>query len=350
MTIAQFFSFALICFLQSSCLSSLRTIKSRDLSAYARDEGAKVLKRPIKEKSKNNQNQIFVRKKKFAVVLKEQSHSDSNGSLFVVSNKGNQLFSTFRKPSLRDFIKFKIVSKRDLGSKNPQEKSKNIPKITDDGEKTPDSFEDDLLKSLPSLEPSDLSARGVIKILPMQVTDILPNGDLLLAYERISKSKNDSKSIKVIARLPEDYLDPSRELTTNHLVDIKLMEQSPYESLEKESTSWQDEYTLRVSGFHEAESKIAAELEVKRRELMDIKNKLHKRIQSLGAERRSMAKEREKLIKKGKDSENKVAEMTAKIEEQDKKLSKKDLELKEKQLEIENLTRAEEKPEDNEVD
>ena len=327
--------------LLSSCFSGIQTIDSREPHLFSRQEGGQVFKNPMKGATEKKSPEVFIRKRKTRINPKPTM--DNSGSLYNLEDKNNRLFVTFNRPDLNDFLMIKILNQKAL---------KDSEQTAEDGSQPAEDEneldEDKLIKSLPSLEPFDLKSKGILKEIKMKVMHRYDNGDLLLSYNRESVSEENTSLIKVSARLPAQYLDPAKELTTKDLADIHFIELGEEEVIDKSSSSWEDEYTLRLSGFSEADSKLAAELDVKRRELMDIKQQLENRLKSLGSERRQMAKERDTWIEKNKQADQKLAEANAKLEEQKQQIAAKDNELKEKNQEIEELTRPEEKPEANE--
>ncbi|MFK7824981.1 MAG: flagellar basal body L-ring protein FlgH [Oligoflexales bacterium] len=327
-----------------SCFSGVQTIESRVPNLYSRHEGRQVFKDPIKNNSKSKSPEVFVRKKKIKISL--PSDEDNSGSLYNLDDRNNQLFVTFNKPDVSDFVHIKIVNQKSLGEDNSPENQEG-----EDGSNEENELDEDkLIKSMPSLEPFDLKSKGVLKNIKMKVMHRYKNGELLLAFNRKSTSEENSRFIKVSARLPAENLQVTNEITTKQLADVHFVELGEDEAIDKKSSSWEDEYTLRLSGFSEADSKLAAELDMKRRELMDIKEQLANRLKSLGAERRQMAKEREAWIEKNKQADKKVAEVNQKLEEQKQELVQKDTELSAKNQEIEALTRPEDKPENNEAE
>ena len=344
---SKFFFLSVLCIFQlslTSCFSGVQTIDSREPHLYSRKEGGQVYKNPIKVNSEKRAPEVFIKKKKVKVA---PTPSDGNsGSLYQLGNKNNQLFVTFDRPGISDFIEIKVVNQRELNEDKEQLKTNE----NNEEEGNNDLDEEKLIKSLPSLEPFDLKSKGVLKTIKMKVMHRYDNGDLLLSFNRESASEDSKKLIKVSARLAAQHVLPSKEITTNDLADVDFLEVGDEEVIDKNSTSWEDEYTLRLSGFSEADSKLATQLDVKRRELMEIKEQLENRLKSLGSERRQMAKERDSWIEKNKQADKKLAEVNAKLEEQKQQLAEKDSELKEKNQEIESLTRPEEKPEDNEAE
>ena len=93
--------------------------------------------------------------------------------------------------------------------------------------------------------------------------------------------------------------------------------------VERKSVNWEDEYSLRISGFDETKSKMAAGLEEKREQLKSVRDKLENELKSFDGERKLMTTERAGLLET-------KAQDTAKIDD----LNKQNAELKK---EIEDL-------------
>ncbi|MBF0442443.1 MAG: hypothetical protein HQK54_11105 [Oligoflexales bacterium] len=81
------------------------------------------------------------------------------------------------------------------------------------------------------------------------------------------------------------------------MADVRFSETTENDYLENNSLTWQDEYTLRLSGFSEAKSKMAMELERKKKDLAKAKEQLEIKIKNFASERRILTKERENLAK-----------------------------------------------------
>jgi hypothetical protein len=177
------------------------------------------------------------------------------------------------------------------------------------------SAEDDLLAQFPDLKPQDVNQK-IIKNFKMKVQSRYPNGDVLALYYRTSDSASDANEVKVLARIPGDKLQEGKGISTQDLSEVQLIASNHDELLQRQSPSWEDEYTLRMSGFREATSKSAKDLESKRKDLMKIKDTLHKRIEDLAKERERMAKERDHLaLDHNKDLQT-IQELKAQLQKQ----------------------------------
>ena len=98
--------------------------------------------------------------------------------------------------------------------------------------------------------------------------------------------------------------------------------------------AWQDDYTLRMSGFSESLSSEAEKLRKREEGLYDVKKRAANRITNLNRNRTSLSKERQRLAKVQENLENEIKEVeTIKEESKDKDRQIKDLEDKIKSLE-----------------
>ena len=330
-----------------SCTGGVNSISSRDLTLYNRKEGNKSTS-PLVTSSKSKKNpEVFVKRRD--VIIEPILDSDDDGSLFNVNDSKNNLFATYLRPRVGGFLLVKVLNHKSLVNsieKIEENEDGNSAESIANG-KDDEFNEMELIKALPHLGPIEEDEKSVIKNLRMKVVHQFENGDLLLTFKRSSANENNSKQAFVQARLPFDRVISKNNLTTRDLTEIKLLENYKDEIIEKNSTGWEDEYTLRLSGFDETKSKFATKLEEKRNDLRKIKNKLHDRLENLGKERRQMARERDKLIRNKSSLEESEKELKAEIEEQKGKLEEQSSQIEEQKKVIEDLSRPEEKPGDS---
>ena len=289
------------------------------------------------------------------IKIRRLDTKNTSGSLFNPDNVHHDLFSTYSRPAPGSYLHIRVVNHN---LTLPRQKGQEV--LTDQGSGSkaePDLEEDRLLRSLPHLAPASAShkAEAIPKELKMRVIHQYSNGDLLLHWERESISPEEARTQHLQVRLPYEKLSPSSELTTNDLTDIVLIEHYKGEILEKKSTAWQDEYTLRISGFDEAKSKAAAEIESKRQELSAIKNKVKKRLKTLGSERRQWAREKENWLKKHQEDQMQMKktrkqqeERNGLIEQQKAKIQEQAALIETQQSKIKELSWPEGMPNDGE--
>ncbi|MEZ4741291.1 MAG: hypothetical protein R3B45_02400 [Bdellovibrionota bacterium] len=253
------------------------------------------------------QSDLYVKKKAIKIVPAEVPNT--TGSLFNLNDERNYLFSARGPLTTGRYIDIDIVSTRidkveEPKTQNNAEESKAIGS----------EVEDTLIDSLPSLEP-DSSKAKTIKRIKMKIAHRYPNGDVLIATQRKSQSDNDFSEISVQARIPYDRLISGRTLNTEDLTEVVLAENKGSEIIERRSSGWEDEYTLRLSGFNEAKSKSALRLDQQREQLKKIRDQLRNRLVASGKERLQFAKERQDLLKQQEQAKDEIRKLTEKLQE-----------------------------------
>ncbi|MGE0174093.1 MAG: hypothetical protein AB7T49_14950 [Oligoflexales bacterium] len=242
--------------------------------------------------------------------------SRTSGSLYNLDDMNNNLFLAKERPGVHDFITVNVEPNR--GSKP------DTPEATAAaGEKKPDAAaKDELLSALPSLG-ADSSDPKLINELNMRIERVMENGDLLVSFERSSVNKFETNLIQIHAKIPYEATLKEEPISTKDLFDVKWVEQGPAETIDRSSFNWEDEYTLRLSGFSEANSKIASKIKDDQKQLMKVRNDLHNKITSFSEERKTVAEERKKLLEdraamdsETKDLNDKIEDLTKTVEEQ----------------------------------
>jgi chromosome segregation ATPase len=170
------------------------------------------------------------------------------------------------------------------------------------------------LEALPTFAPSSEKAKPITKIR-FKVLKKLPNGDALVETYRTSKNKYESNQIRAKARIPSEKIQSNDLITTADLQDVEFFQFENSQSTERESIGWEDEYTLRFSGFNEAKSKAALELERKRKELMDLRDRLQQRIGNVSKERTKVAADRMKINEFKENTSSRINSLNEKIKE-----------------------------------
>lgn len=183
---------------------------------------------------------------------------------------------------------------------------------------------------LPELGPKNEEAKP-IEQLTMKVSQRLPNGNYIVQYRSESRTTREDNYTYVTAILDGRKRFNPDKLTTADLSEIHFRQKDgPKEDYELSSTGWLDEYTLRLSRFNQAKSRIALELEDKRKRLAKVRNSLKNRIQSF-------KKEREKVILSREKYRKKLAEQQQQSDAQAAELNKRDERIKELSTEIDDL-------------
>lgn len=262
--------------------------------------------------------EMFVRQKNIAI--KDTDKPNESGSLFNPDDERNYLFTNKGPLNVGRFLKINIVSNHGDKKKDKKPEAKEAKK-KDDGGKT-DEVEKELLAGLPDLTPGKKDPPSLQSSFKMQIVHRFDNGDVLARMVRRSNNgdtgegASEGAEIMAEARIPYDRLASGDELTTDDLLDVKFRESKEGELAERTSSGWEDEYSLRLSGFNEARSKIAMDLKDQQQKLEEGTKKVQEKIQAFGAERRQLAKDREDLAKKKVENEAKVKDMQTKVEEQ----------------------------------
>lgn len=310
--------FILNIILLSSCANSLVNLSKRNLLSNPSSNNF-VKKRKYPSQKKVDEDKVFLKKE--SINIRPKSKVDNAGSLFVESNPANYLFFPRSKGQVGDILTVYTRPTRGaaINDKKPTDdgNAQNEQANKDQGaEMDADQLEKELLSALPQFESEKKDVKPLTKI-NFKVLKRLPNGDVIVETTRGSESRTQSNLIRAKALIKSSSLNSIQPLTTDQLSDITWLQVQNGEANERESTSWEDEYTLRLSGFEEAKSKTAIELEKKRKDLMDLRDRLQKRISSLSRDRQQVANERAN-IKAIKD------ELNAKIESLNEQLKEKD--------------------------
>jgi hypothetical protein len=256
------------------------------------------------------QRELFTRNKELKI--RRKASINETGSLTDLNDPRAYLFGFERPIEVGTFLDVKIGSNRaDAPASAPTDGS---PQVKVD---TKSVDEGSLIKALPNLEPGGTNKPVLVKNIKMQILERFDNGDVLVMYRRRSMQEGQGAEILVTARLPASALSRPEQVSTTDLADIDWHQSADGEVVERKSVNWEDEYSLRISGFDETKSKIAAGLEEKREQLKSVRDKLENELKAFDGERKLMTTERAGLLEK-------KAQDTAKIED----LNKQNAELK----------------------
>lgn len=236
------------------------------------------------------------------VIVKQEDRLSKYGSLYDPDS--NQLQGYRGKSAVRvgDIFRFKVQTNRESPPKTIAEAAEEAN--SDGGSNS------DLLSSLPKLTPEDSDAR-LLKYLTFKLMQNMDDGTSLMFFERAYTNEIGGRNVQVYARVDSQKLVSAEDLTTDDLFDVRIRDQNGANVVNRDSTYWDDEYTLRLSGFNELGSKEARTLEAKRRELEGVKDRLKTRIGNFGTREKALAKEREELRKR----QEKVNEAQAKLDD-----------------------------------
>lgn len=262
------------------------------------------------QKSTNSEHnssppEIYVRQPN--LIVKPVEGENDSGSLINLEDERNFLYSSAGPHKIGRFVSVKIASNLKPKEKKPEDAKKDDKAAKDDVEK-------EILEAIPDLAPADESTR-LLDQMKMEIKHRFDNGDVLAMFKRRSSSANDLEDMTVSARIPYDRLMAGDTLTTDDLIDVKMVASKDGELIESRSSGWEDEYSLRLSGFDEAKSKTAMELEDKRRKLEEARKNLQNRVKSFGKERDLVAKQRDELSKEKAKMDEEKAQLLKQIGE-----------------------------------
>lgn len=310
--------FAVAFILLGGCMHGLETVSTRVPSNIEKAGSNSPLF--VHERDGNISPQtppeIYVKRKNIAV--KPTDSTNTTGSLFNAQHQRNYLITDGDPARLGKIITVEVASNRiaktkkgDIGKKgaNADKKAEATPGGKGAGKAAEkDDVEDALRKEFPNLDSNDPDL-VLIKKIKMKVARNFENGDTELYYLRQSSTTEEGREISVKARVPYSKLVANAPITTEDLEEISWMETTPTETIERHSLGWEDEYTLRLSGFDEAKSREALSLEEKRQQLRNVQTSLDTKLKAFANEKREMAKQREKLFEQQKKDQDKINEL-----------------------------------------
>ena len=325
--------FILLALQVSACQTRFRPISSRDIGGI-RKAGTPITKknsRPIGENAQTDP-EVFLRNKR--VIIEKKPHRNQTGSLFNLSDERNYLFGFQGPQNIGKYLNVKVSSNSIAknGAATGEEGNKKA------SEKGLGAAEAAILEGLPNLAPAEEGAK-LISQLKMRVAQVYENGDVLGVVKRTSIRGGQGHEIVARARIPQKILGEGQTITTNDLHDVHWLESTKGELIERYSHSWEDEFTARISGFEEAKSKQAVDLDKKREKLQEAKSKVEQQLVSIGKERQTVAKERDEAKKMKVESAQKVETLESELKEKADKIE-------EQQKELESLKNQIEKPGD----
>lgn len=297
-----------------SC-AGLREISQTRPIVYDRPRSVESFGRPLPTlaKSRSEKPEYFVKKSDVEII--EQKPNRAAGSLFDLDDDRNRFFISGFIPKIGRYLEVKIDSPNLVAPKDVSKKGKD---------KKADEYSDPqiqaLLDSLPNLTPPEGGEPRFISNIKMKVVDRFKNGDLLLTFQRNSQSERDRHFITIEATVPYHTVMSGGAIKVSDLVNISFIETRGQDVVHRQSSSWEDEYTARLSGYTEARSKVALELEDKRRDIERVRNKLDTRLRSFGKERRKVAQERDALLVDQKKDRAKLSKLSQKVQDQKNKI------------------------------
>lgn len=267
-----------------------------------------MLPRPIAHGPADEQpskQELFIRERS-PVIQEIPVDPDSTGSLFPVDDpRTNLIVVNPLRPGM--VLPVRVVANRSNGNDESRQKNRGAK----DGQVEDNSK--DLIEGLPALEPIE-SGAAPLKTLRLRLETILPGGDGLASIARQSTRKDEHREIYVRVRIPAEKMVPGADLSTADLVDIVWAEYDGTETTRRESTSWEDEYSLRLSGFEELRSKEAKAVVEQQNALAVEREKLAADKKKIADERTAAAQQRDQLMEKLRTAEATINELQKKVD------------------------------------
>jgi hypothetical protein len=243
---------------------------------------------------------VYLRERR-PLIKELQRDPDGNGSLFPIDDPGANLF--VRSP-LRPGMVLDVDVVPARGATGSDKKKDGGGK-SEVGETSP---ADALVAAIPKLEPLE-SGNAPVKSFKARLETILPGGEGVISVSRSSARDGEFREFHAKALVPAERLIPGARLSTADLYDVAWSDYDGSQVTERRSTAWEDEYTLRLSGFEELRSKEAKAVEEGRRQVELAREKIGEESRKISEERARSAKQRDDLMQKLRDTEAKVAEL-----------------------------------------
>lgn len=321
-----FINFSYLILTLFGCQSGMVPVSQRD---YNKGDGVLHAKAGSRQRDEDGER---LYRKNPEVVIDENGEGSVTGSLFKADDKRNNVF-TDKDPNPQHHEMTIIVDSTRLKKKGGEEKKPTTgpaapPAAGKDGKPSPDELEKALLSMAPQLDGGDKNPE-IITEFKMKFLRRTSTGDVIARYQRESVNDQEVNRIDVTARIPYDKTLPGEVISTNDLLDVAFNEDHNGDKFERSSVIWEDEYSLRMSGFSEAKSKAALELEGKKRDLEKVRTQLDTRVKNLTKERTQVAKERDRVGKKEAELDQKFKELNEKIEQQNKVIEEQNKKLQE---------------------
>lgn len=272
--------------------------------------------------------EMYVRQS--SIQLERVDAPNETGSLFNPEDERNFLFTSAGPHKLGRFLTIQVASNLKAKDKKPEEPAKAK-------EESQDAVEKELLAAIPELAPADPGETRLIDDFKMKITHRFDNGDVMTMMNRRSVNGEQVEDVTVTARVPYDRLMAGDALTTGDLLDVKIVSSKDGEVAERRSSGWEDEYSLRLSGFDEAKSKVAMEIDDKRRKLDEARANLQTRIKTFSKEREQVAKLRDEVSKEKGQLDEERKQWEEKVDEKESALEDANAALKSKDEQIAEL-------------
>jgi hypothetical protein len=310
------FRTAIIMVLLAGCQHSLVPISDRSIDGEQKlgSQNAVGNARPIDKPE--SQPQLYIRQPGLKVT---EQGANETGSLFDGEDKRNFLIVPRDPLAVGSFIDVQVVY-----SRTPEEVAKSAapdaPASENGSQAGLSEAEKKILSGLPNLQPAD-SKMVPIRKFKMQIVGRRNNGDYELKYERQETNDEQSYALLINAILPHESAISSDPRTTLQLTEIDWVEVRDGRAQNRSSPGWDDEYSLRMSGFSELKSREALALEDKRRQLEQSRKLIENQLQQISKERTTVAQTRAEVAKEKESTEEVVSGLKKEIESKDKTIA-----------------------------
>lgn len=259
---------------------------------------------------KKRHTDFYIKDEEVKIVPREERNT--TGSLFKIDDSRNYFFASRAPVQVGDHVE--ILTNTNLLPPPPE--TGNNTNQQSEGNPNFSEIEQAIKDALPDLTPADDSQAKIVKRFKMKAEHQYPNGDVLVSYRRGSLGENFANEIHATARIPYEKLISGKPLQSTDLGDVHWRESKDGDFNERYSSSWEDEYTARLSGFDEAKSKVAMELDAKRTQLEEARGRLENQLEAMGNERSKIAQEREDLGKKQREQADTMKELEDTVQDQ----------------------------------
>jgi hypothetical protein len=317
-----------------ACSPAMRTVSARNPDLFEKESDR--LTGTSRGTVATAAPEVYVKQR--TVQIEGTQKPNDSGSLYNPEDERNWLFTSSGPANVGRFVTITVAPNRSAGASAPTPGSTAeagaAPATADAGAAgaegaTPDAVTDELLKGLPELAPAKPGDPALVKSFKMRIAHRYPNGDVLAILTRRSASEEEVNDLTVQARIPYDRVAAGDGLTTEDLFDVKLSQNQDDERIERVSSGWEDEYSLRLSGFSEAKSKVAMELDDRKKQLDETQTKLTDRIETFATERQQVAKQRDELSVQKQETEGKVKDLETQVKDQQETIEEQKKQLEE---------------------
>ena len=293
-------SFLLLCLSNSGCQTS-HVISERPVDPVLVSTSADVPVVHGPAVQVPQRQDVFIREHR-TVISEVPRDPDSTGSLFPLDDPRNNLIvhNPLRAGML---LEIKVLTSRSAAASDQGKAQKASSRSGDSSVGA-----EGLTAALPKLE-AIVPGAGPLKSFKMRLDAILPNGDGVVSVTRGSSRTGDFHEVYAKARIPAEQMIPGAVLTTADLFNVAWMDFDGTQTTERNSTGWEDEYSLRLSGFEELRSKEALAVEDGRRQNQIEKEKVSEESRKMAEERARSAKQRDELQQKLREAESKISEI-----------------------------------------